>query len=291
MSDTVKANQNQNSPSAYDLEARIEADRQTQNAALAAEPKHEQEAVRGAKRYPDEPVAEEEAEVEQEVETAEAEEPEVSEQKEEEQKEVKDESKEKDEDEYQERIKRLAIERREVQRQLRAAQEEIARLKGEKPPAPPDEEFQRRVEEAARAKAEAARFNDRCNDIYKQGLKEYPDFQTSINNFGQIGGLPTPFLEAVLETDTPAKVIRYLGNNLDEAERLLQLGPTKAIASLIKLNEKLNAPPPAKPQSKAPPPIRPVSGTVKAEPNIEKMPLRDFMKLEDERSMKRRRYS
>ena len=70
-------------------------------------------------------------------------------------------------------------------------------------------------------------------------------------------------LQAVVENDDAPKLLRMLGDDLDEAERLMKLSPTKLGAELVKMTNKT-----VEPVSSAPKPIRPV-GTGGSKTNAE----------------------
>lgn len=78
--------------------------------------------------------------------------------------------------------------------------------------------------------------------------------------FYERNGSPTPFLRAVLEGDTPEKVLHYLGTNPDVVEDLAGLSPTKLARQLDRIERKLSEPPEPK-ASTAPKPVTPVRGS------------------------------
>ncbi len=79
-------------------------------------------------------------------------------------------------------------------------------------------------------------------------------------------GVPTPFIEAVLDTDKPAELLHWLGNNPDEAAAFVNLTPSQIGRRLAKLEERIARE--AKSTSSAPTPLRPVQSrsTAGAEP-------------------------
>jgi hypothetical protein len=52
-------------------------------------------------------------------------------------------------------------------------------------------------------------------------------------------GKPTPFIEAVLDADNPAELLKYLGDNPEEAEELADLTPARLGRRLATLELKL----------------------------------------------------
>lgn len=70
-------------------------------------------------------------------------------------------------------------------------------------------------------------------------------------------GAPTPFLQVVIESDAPAKVLHYLGSNPDLAAELAGLSVTQQARRIARIEAEL-AKPPAPKVSNAPKPIAPV---------------------------------
>lgn len=250
MSETTEAvaNQHQNTPSIDDLEAQILADE-------------------AARHVPDEPPAKVEEPVEPEPE---AEEP-------------------KHEDtETEKRIARLAFEAREQRKIAKAATEELARLRGQAPPLPQDQELDARVEARAREIATQQAHNATANAIYQAGVKEFGnDFDKKLALFGEAGiALSPQMIEAAAEAGDAHKIIHYLGRNIDEAERIANLPPHLMGAALAKIAAKPIA---VKQQSKAPAPIKPIAGKAKAELSDEEMEIGEYMRREDEKLRNRYR--
>lgn len=164
----------------------------------------------------------------------------------------------------QRRVDRLTRERY----QLRAENDQL-RTRGQ--PQPSDEqevltpeEVDRRATEKARQMTEAQRVNDRCNEIAKQGAKEFKaDFNKALEEVASITPLfdaqtrPTPLMQAILETDEPHKVLHYLGTNPDVAEEIADMSPLRAARKLGQIERDMAAKPEPKP-SNAPKPLQPV---------------------------------
>ena len=113
---------------------------------------------------------------------------------------------------------------------------------------------------AAEKAAEIVRtqqFNAKCDDIYTSGKSEFEDFDDTLGNFKMLGGLTQPLLEAVTQLPDAHKVLHHLGQNMDEAARILSLAPVPMALELAKLSQ---APAKPRPVSKAPPPIKPIDG-------------------------------
>lgn len=266
-------NQNQNTRSADDLDAQIanDAARQLSGEELV------DDTIYKIDRKTEEPEVTEDTESDALAEdTTEEQEPEVKEDR---------------DDETTKRIARLAAEARIAKRQLKAAQEENARLRGNAPALPQDAEIERQINERATALQAQKAYNDGCNKIFQDGVKLYPDFEQKVGDINkELGSMPVAFVEAAMEIGDPHKIIHYLGSNLDEAERILALPPHKMGAALAKVAQKTNAAPAPKPVSKAPAPIKPVAGSPKSSSSNDpdKMSMDEFVKWQDAQDKKRR---
>lgn len=90
------------------------------------------------------------------------------------------------------------------------------------------------------------------------------DLDDAFGGFTDRSGKVKPAIEAVFESDDPAKVIEYLADpdNVDEAERIAKLGAVQAGREIAKLEAKLStqAPKPKSNVSKAPAPLEVVRG-------------------------------
>jgi len=128
--------------------------------------------------------------------------------------------------------------------------------------------FSAAVEVAAEAKAEAktalAVFNEACNLTAAKGKAAYKDFDSSVKNLQTLidGGDPkeaaayNSFVYAAIETGEGAKVLYELGQDPDEAMRIMSLSPVKMGIEMAK--RALGAGP-AREISNAPRPITSVS--------------------------------
>jgi len=150
---------------------------------------------------------------------------------------------------------------REKGEKLEALEKENAELKaGKKVEQLPDAEIQRR----AQILAETNRFNEKCNKIAEQGKESFPGFDAALANLSAVGALGAnsnpAFLQTVAELPEAHKLLHHLGNNPDEAARINSLPPVKMAIELAKIEAKITTMQ-AKPTSKAPPPITPVTGT------------------------------
>lgn len=99
-------------------------------------------------------------------------------------------------------------------------------------------------------------------------------------------GAPTPFIEAVLDTDKPAEILHWLGNNPDEAAAFANLSPAQIGRRLAKLEDRLERE--AKNTSKAPAPLVPVRGAGQPNKSLADLDGDDFDKRRREQIAKRR---
>lgn len=168
----------------------------------------------------------------------------------------------------QRRIDQLTREKHEERRQREALEARLAQA-GPSTEAPPAEQFTQadidaRAAQIADQRISQARFDDACNAAYQAGKKEFPDFDKALSNFGLLGGLSREFLDAVTDLPDGHKVMYALGNNPDEASRILALPPLKMAVEIARLAEKASKSP-ATPVSKAPAPITPIGSGARAE--------------------------
>lgn len=104
------------------------------------------------------------------------------------------------------------------------------------------------------------------NDAVKAGIKANPDFLAVVQNglmkdipLFRANGLPTDFMEVVLEADAPESVLYYLSKNPDIADELADLSKTKLAKRLDRIEIELASKAKTKPGS-APTPLTPVNG-------------------------------
>jgi hypothetical protein len=106
---------------------------------------------------------------------------------------------------------------------------------------------QKATAEGSKLAGSAKAFTEACNAV----AEEVP--------FTDAKGVPTAFIEAVLDSDTPAALLNYLGKNPDEAAQFVDLSPSQIGRRLAKLEDRLERD--GKEQtSKAPTPLTPVKG-------------------------------
>lgn len=118
-------------------------------------------------------------------------------------------------------------------------------------------------------------FDDACNT-----LNEITPF------YGQRGE-PSPFLQVVLESEAPAKVLHYLGSNPEIAEELAGLNAIQQARRIARLEAKLSEPEAPK-VSKAPKPVSPVRGASRDDGGLnDNIPVEEWARRFRERMSKR----
>lgn len=87
--------------------------------------------------------------------------------------------------------------------------------------------------------------------------------------------LTTAIAAAIIDSDTPAKLMAHLAQNPDEAERIARLSPARQAAEIGKLETKLASAPKV---SNAPAPIKPIGGAQGGTKNPSEMTDAEFAK-------------
>ena len=113
---------------------------------------------------------------------------------------------------------------------------------------------------------------------------KYPDFDEAIS-----APIFSPSVsQEVLDSEYGAEIGYYLAKNPDEALRLSSLPPSKVAKEIGKLEVKFTSVS-KRTVSKAPPPINPLDGDDAVKPDLEKMPIEDFMKAEKKKIIERKK--
>ena len=120
-------------------------------------------------------------------------------------------------------------------------------------PTPTKTEAQIRAETEATLKFEAA-----ANDVMSKGRGEYKDFDETLRNFNNLGPVDPTAVAAAFETGAGHRVLYAMAQDLNEAQRILALPPTKMAIEMERIAQK-TAPPPPGQISKAPAPINPLT--------------------------------
>lgn len=161
--------------------------------------------------------------------------------------------------------KRTAAENEALKAALKAKDVAVAKEDGEEEQAETphltEAEVERRANELAEKRAAKREFDAASNKIFDSGVLEFskPVFQDALAELTEVtGGLTPIFVEALMETDHPQRVIMALAEDLDEAARILTLSPVRMAAAIAKVKPK--EPKTEKKVSEAPAPLKPLGG-------------------------------
>ncbi len=115
--------------------------------------------------------------------------------------------------------------------------------------------------------AERREFDAKCNTVAESGKKEFTDFSDALNTLIEEAGPlvttkgPTPLGDAILDSDSPAKLIHYLGKHPEIAAELDGLTTARIGRKLALIEQEMAAKPKT---SAAPKPIEPLAGKASA---------------------------
>lgn len=162
------------------------------------------------------------------------------------------------------RVDRLTREKYETQAELHQLRQRPAEPQ-ESATQLTEQEVNRRAHQIAEEKA----FTDRCNDIARVGTKDFPDF---MDKFAELSAeiptfkdnRPTPFMEAILDSDSPAALLHHIASNPDLADELADLSPRQQVRRLALIERDMGAKEAPPKPSNAPKPIQPVKPTATA---------------------------
>lgn len=147
---------------------------------------------------------------------------------------------------------------------------------------------QKEIEQATNAQrasqeSENRRLKELHDSTIERGEQKYDDFEEVAMKTGemlQAKGLrfSAAMVNSLVEAENAPDIVYFLGNNLDEAERIARLPAFAQAKEIGKLEDKLLAKP-AKKQSNAPAPITPI-GTGKAGGNTlsDDLPIDEWMR-------------
>jgi hypothetical protein len=172
----------------------------------------------------------------------------------------------------QRRVDRLTAGRGAATREAELLREQIAQIQERQPKGQQEDEptkgvdprqVDRMVSERAQQLRQRQQFDERANEVVTEGRK-LPGFTEAVRTLAEEvpmwrrDGTPTPFTEAVLDAEKPAELLRWLGNNPDEAAPLANLTPTQLGRRLAKLEDRIAQEAKGK-KSGAPDPLKPVT--------------------------------
>ena len=125
-------------------------------------------------------------------------------------------------------------------------------------------EVQSKIQDVLRKGEALTGFTAACN-LVNEEVSFYDDKQR-----------PTPFLEAVMESDTPHKLLHYLGTNPDLAAELADLKPAQMGRRLERIEAQMKAGPT---RSGAPVPLQPVTARSSPKPVEARMSDEDMVRV------------
>lgn len=140
-------------------------------------------------------------------------------------------------------------------------------------------EFDAAVAQAARAQYEWETFNNNCNAALAAGRAAFPtEFDQRLGGLLQLVDQTDRaslaayqgFLAAAIKAGSPEKIIHELGGDLNEAMRVMSLGPIDMAIELAKRSVRLSAPAAPAAETKVPaPPSQSVGGKGSANESID----------------------
>lgn len=181
------------------------------------------------------------------------------------------------------RVGQLTGKNKELADQIKARDDEIARLKaaGQNGDGEADDgnddgtvpqrnqfksqaEFEAAVADEANRRLAIREFNTKCDGIAEVGettfgKEQWADTVENLRTLGDDGNIPIDLLNAAFAADDAAAVLHHLGQHPEEADKILRMPPVQRIAAVVKLGLKPAAAKP-KPRSKAPEPVEPIGG-------------------------------
>lgn len=140
-------------------------------------------------------------------------------------------------------------------------------------PAAGTPEFDQAVAQRAAGLAAQASFNQACEDVAKAGRTAFTDFDERISNFSNIVDQANPteanayaqLVATAIETGEGAKILHELGGDLNRAQTLLGLSPTKLAMELTRMAVGAT---PRREISQAAKPITPIGKTLSSDAEI-----------------------
>ncbi|MGL4576926.1 MAG: hypothetical protein ACRCV9_19215 [Burkholderiaceae bacterium] len=149
------------------------------------------------------------------------------------------------------RISRLSEQRREQAERIAALEAQIQQASAQNSDEDDDGDEEIDVEELATKKASLMVNADyaakQTKELLSAGSKiegfdaAAADLDAEITLTRKVGGfvMPTPFMQAILDSDKSAQLVKYLGENIDEALDLQKLSPSQLGRRLGKLEDRL----------------------------------------------------
>lgn len=139
---------------------------------------------------------------------------------------------------------------------------------------------------AEREAAERQKTADGWSKRIAQATAEMPDFEDVVAS-SDVPMTP-PMREAIMESDIGPRMAYYLAQNPDEALKIAEMSPIRAISALGRLEERLSAnSPQTKTVSSAPSPIKPVGSRATVSKDPDKMSTEEWLEWRQAQLKKR----
>lgn len=169
-----------------------------------------------------------------------------------------------------ERLARVTAQRHALQKELDEARKQLEQRSGEAGAdyeARVQAEAERLADIRAEEKLRQQEFTKAANAAVSEGRKNFADFDQKLNEFARIADQSDPasvkayaqLVTSLIDTGVPEKLIYNLGQDLNEATRLMNLPPAKQGIELARMADRLEADG-TKSVSNAPKPIKPIGG-------------------------------
>lgn len=177
-------------------------------------------------------------------------------------------------------VERIAKQREQIAQERQQKEELTARLaayeKSQNPddlnpnqPPPSPAQIRAMVETEARRLAEQTAMGEKLKSFDAAGRREFPDFVHRCNTIASLGGSENPaFMSIITDMEDGPRIVAQLAENPEQAIQILQMPPLRMAATIAKLSGQAPKPPPV---SKAPAPIRAVSGATHVDPDDSKL--------------------
>lgn len=170
---------------------------------------------------------------------------------------------------------------------LRRAQASRGSAEPERPPAP--EDLPRIVEERVAAEVARREIWQKVQAFHAAGQAAHSDWQERCQNLMQMGA-DDGLSELLIELPDGAKIAGALADDPEELERIAGIRTERGRAiALGKYAAAIEARPPPPKVSRAPAPIRPISGTARVEPNEHSMSSAQLVEYYSRQAMEARR--
>ncbi len=197
------------------------------------------------------------------------------------------------------RIAVLTAKKASTEQLLAEANARLAALEGRTPePQQPngemtEAEFNRRVEERAAQKAAQNAHATRLQLMIETGNKEFTpaEFTAKSNTLAGLGATENAaFMAELTDSENGHKIVAYLGDHPEEAERMLALPANRIAREMAKMDMKVGQAPAAKPVSRAPAPVNPVNGGGRLEASLEdpNLPVEKWIELRNKEIAKKK---